>query len=58
MILMNPKNNNLTNLDLNPGQPVRSVPGWGGLLCGIRIPLGVTLYSDESCDGGVGSLDA
>ena len=30
--------------------------GLGGLLCGLGIPLGVTLFSDESCNGDRGSL--
>ena len=27
-----------------------------GLLCGLRFPLGVTIYDYESFDGGGGSL--
>ena len=30
--------------------------GLGGLLRGLGIPLGVTLYDDESCNGDGGSL--
>ena len=25
--------------------------GLGGLLCGVWLPLGVTLYADELCNG-------
>ena len=30
MSQMNPTNNNMTNLDLNPGQLVRLIPDWVG----------------------------
>ena len=30
--------------------------GLGGLLRGLGFPLGVTLFSDQSCDGDGGSL--
>ena len=30
--------------------------GLGGLLCDVGLPLGITLYDDESCNGDGGSL--
>ena len=42
--------NNMTNLDLNPGHLVCLVHDWV-VFYGTGLNLGVTIYSDESCDG-------
>ena len=54
MSQMNPTKKNLTNLYLNPGQLVRSVPDWVGFLCDVGFTLGVPTYADYLCycDGG------
>ena len=45
--------NNLTNLSLNLVRLVRMV--LGGLPHGLGFPLGVTISTDESCNGDGGS---
>ena len=53
---MNPMRNNLTNLDLNPGQRVCLVPDLVFFLHGVGFSFGVRLSAHESCDGYGGSL--
>ena len=53
---MNLTKNSMANLYLNPGSAGTLGTVLGRLLCGIAFPLGVTVSTDESCDGDGGSL--